>query len=68
MLIRPATSLIGVKQRQPALIVAQRFVGHGRRARLQERLGQLPIGGEMEIGEHDLAGPNQRPLAAAAAL
>ena len=63
MLIRPATSLIGVKQRQPALVVAERFVGHGDQAALQEVLGQLAIGGEMEIGEDDLPAPQQPALA-----
>ena len=55
------------QQRQAALIVAQRFVGHGRGARGQHGFGQFPVGREMEIGEHDLAGAEQRPSRAAAA-
>ena len=51
------------QQRQAALVVAERFVGHGDRAGLQEVLGQLAVGGEVEIGEDDLPPPQQPALA-----
>ena len=51
------------QQRQAALVVAERFIGHGDRAALQEVLGQLAIGGEVEIGEDDLPLPQQPALA-----
>ena len=51
------------QQRQPAVIVAERLVGHGDAARGQQRLGKLPVGGQMEIGEDDLSAPQQRDFA-----
>ena len=48
------------EQRQPALVVGQRFVGDARRAGGQQAVGQLAVGGQVEIGEDDLAFANQR--------
>ncbi len=45
------------QERQPALVVAERFVGHGNDAGLQQIFGQLAVGGEVKIGEDDLARP-----------
>ena len=65
MLIRPATSLIGVSSGSRPLVVGQRFVGDAGRAGLEHRLGQLAVGGEVEIGEEHLPVANQRPLRSA---
>ncbi len=62
MLIRPATSLIGVSSGRPPRVIAKGLVGDGRDAAVDEGAGQRLIGGEVEIGEHHLAGPQQRPL------
>ena len=62
MLIRPATSLMGVNSGKPAVVVAERFVGHRGRPGAEHGFGQRPVGGEVEIGEDDLAGPQLRQL------
>ena len=51
------------QQRQPALVVGQRFIGDARRAGCQQAFGQLAVGGEMKIGEDHLPFANQRDLA-----
>ena len=53
------------EQRQAALVVGERFVRHGRAAGGEHRFGERAIRGEVEIGEHDLPGANQRPFARA---
>ena len=62
MLIRPATSLIGVSSGQAAPRVAQRLVGDGRDPAVDDRRGEPLVGGEVEVGEERLAGPQVRPL------
>ena len=50
------------EQRQPAPLVAKRFVSDRRDARLDHRVGHGTIGGEVKVSEHDLPAPQQRPL------
>jgi len=50
------------EQWKPAAFVPQRLVGDGRRARCQEAFGQAAVGGEVKIGEHRLAAPDEGQL------
>ena len=50
------------EQRQAALVVGERLVGDGRGAAGEHRLGQLAVGGEVEVGEDRLPAADQRPL------
>jgi len=50
------------QQRQSALVVGQGFVGRGGGAGGQHRFGQATVGGEVKVGEDNLARPQQRPL------
>src|SRR5262249_6804278 len=66
MLIRPATSLIGVSSASPPrpspAVVADGRVGDGRDARSHHGSRQGLVGGEVEVGEDELPRPQQRPL------
>ena len=53
--IRPATSLIGVSSGKRVVGQAHRLVGDGRVARGHQRLGAGQGGGQVEVGEEDLA-------------
>ena len=50
------------QQRQTAALVGDGLVSDRDRARAQQPLGQLAIGGEMQIGEQDLVLAQQRDL------
>ncbi len=50
------------QQRQPAARAGDRLIGDAHRARCDEILGLLGIGGEMEIGVEDLAGAQHLAL------
>ena len=55
------------QQRQPALAVLDRLVGDAGRAGVDQALGQLRGGGEVQVGEQRLAGAQQRDLGGLAA-
>ena len=57
--IRPATSDIGVEQRQPALAVLDRLVGDAGDLALQQRVGELGQRRQVEVGEEELAALHQ---------
>ena len=50
------------QERQPAAIVGERLVGNAGGAAFEHRLGQLAIGGEVEVREECLPFANERPL------
>ena len=52
----------GRQQRQPAVVVAHRLVGHGDAARRYQRPGLLRIGRQVQIGEQHLAVPQHGGL------
>ncbi len=53
----------GGEERQPSAAIADRFVRDRDASRAHERLGQPPVGGEMEIGKEHLTGA-QKPVLA----
>ncbi len=48
------------EQRQAAFVVGQRFICHRGDPRIQTRLGQMFVRGEVEVGEHHLALAHER--------
>ena len=47
------------QQRQAAFGIGHRLIGDGNTSRIRQRFGLARIGGEMEIGEQHLTGPQQ---------
>ena len=60
--MRPATSLIGLSSGNCARARRHRFIGDAGRARLHQPFGLRLVGGEVEVGEQDVARLEQRDL------